>query len=165
MFYTICGIPSRLQFENCVKPGGLMRIGLYSEIARQHIVKVRSEINEHGIGSSSTEMRKFRNTLTESDQYHHKLVLQSLDFYSLSTLKDLLFHVKEHRFTIPQISGCLDELGLIFCGFDLDDVVSHFKLNYTQKNDLYNLEKWHSYEEVNPTAFSQMYQFWCQKVH
>ena len=28
---------------NCLKPGGLMRIGLYSELARQHIVKLREK--------------------------------------------------------------------------------------------------------------------------
>ena len=36
---------------NCLKPGGLMRIGLYSELAKRHIVKLREEIRDAGIGS------------------------------------------------------------------------------------------------------------------
>ena len=43
-----------------LKPGGLMKIGLYSELARQHIVEVRAEIASLGLGTSETEIRNFR---------------------------------------------------------------------------------------------------------
>ena len=45
-----------------------------------------------------------------SNQPDEKLVV-SRDFYSLSTVRDLVFHVKEHQFTIPQIKRALEELG------------------------------------------------------
>ena len=41
-----------------------------------------------------------------------------LDFFSLSEVRDLLFHVQEHTFTIPEIKDMLSKLGLIFCGFE-----------------------------------------------
>ena len=85
---------------DCLKPGGLMRIGLYSDLARQHVVKIKDEISELGIGSSSEEMRSFRTRLMRSDEDHHKHVRSFPDFSSLSELRDLLFHVQEHRFTI-----------------------------------------------------------------
>ena len=97
-----------------------------------------------------------------SDIDHHKLSIQSVDFYSLSTLKDLLFHVQEHRFTIPLIKDHLNKLGLKFCGFE-SNIVPHFKLTNKHKEDIYDLDKWEVYEEVNPRAFAGMYQFWCQK--
>jgi hypothetical protein len=109
-------------------------------------------------------MRSFRTKVIKSDQNHHKEIQNSSDFYSLSELKDLLFHVQEHRFTIPQIRDCLSELGLKFCGFEADKLVSHFKLANTGASDPYNLDKWQAYEEANPKAFIGMYQFWCQKV-
>ena len=56
----------------CLRPGGLMKIGLYSELARQHIVKMREEINQSGIGSSDGEMRSFRDYVINSDKEHHK---------------------------------------------------------------------------------------------
>ena len=149
---------------DCLKPGGLMKIGLYSELARQHIVKIRQEISKAGIGSSDATMKSFRTTVIKSDHSHHKQILNSSDFYSLSSLKDLLFHVQEHRFTIPQIQDCLSELGLKFCGFETDKIVSHFKLTRTSAGDPYELAKWQAYEEANPSAFAGMYQFWCQKV-
>ena len=149
---------------NCLKPGGLMKIGLYSELARQHVVEMRQEISEAGIESSDAAMKSFRTKVMNSDQKHHRQILSSPDFYSLSTLKDLLFHVQEHRFTIPQIQDCLSELGLKFCGFESSQIVSHFKLTNTNTVDLYDLDRWHAYEEANPRAFTRMYQFWCQKI-
>ena len=149
---------------DCLKPGGLMKIGLYSELARQHIVEMRQEISKAGIGSSDAAMKSLRATVMASDLKHHKRILNFSDFYSLSELKDLLFHVQEHRFTIPQIQDCLAELGLEFCGFEANKIVSHFKQTNTGADDPYDLDKWQAYEEANPSAFAGMYQFWCQKV-
>jgi len=149
---------------DCLQLGGLMKIGLYSELARQNIVKIRQEISETGIGSSDAAIKSFRARVMASDQKHHKRILNSPDFYSLSTLKDLLFHVQEHRFTIPQIQDCLTELGLKFCGFESAKIVSHFKLIYAGASDPYSLDRWQAYEKANPGAFGGMYQFWCQKI-
>ena len=150
--------------KDCLKSGGLMKIALYSDLARQHIVEMRKEISDKGIGSSDFEMKSFRNMLVKSDKTHHKLILNSPDIFSLSTLKDLLFHVQEHRFNITQIREHLSDLGLQFCGFESDAIISHFKLANTEDTDLYNLDKWQAYEEANPRAFAGMYQFWCQKI-
>ena len=87
-----------------------------------------------------------------------------MDFYSLSTLRDLLFRAQEHRFTIPQIKGHLDELGLKFCGFEAAGIVRKFKQSNIGADDPYDLEKWQAFEEANPRTFAGMYQFWCQKV-
>ena len=117
---------------DCLKPGGLMRIGLYSELARQHIIKIKEEISQTGLGPSAVEMRSFRETIIRSDKNHHNLTIKFPDFYSLSELRDLLFHVQEHRFTIPLIKDHLNKLGLKFCGFESSKIVSHFK--QTNKN-------------------------------
>lgn len=141
-----------------------MRIGLYSELARQDVVKMRDEINQTGIGSNDFAIRSFRNHVVKSDQRHHEEIRSSHDFYSLSTLRDLLFHVQEHRFTLPQIQNCLAELGLKFCGFEADKILQSFKLTNTGSDDRYDLDQWNSYEEDNPDTFGGMYQFWCQKM-
>ena len=148
----------------CLKPGGLMKIGLYSELARQHIVKIREEIKKLGIGLSDHEIKNLRDIIIRSDKDHHNLIIKSNDFYSLSTLRDLLFHVQEHRFNIPLIKDHLDELGLKFCGFESKKIVSQFRKTNTQREDLYDLDKWHAYEKANPNVFAEMYQFWCQKA-
>jgi len=146
-----------------LKPGGLMKVGLYSELARQHIVEVRKEITALKLGTSEADIRKFRQSLAESHDESHQLVTKSSDFFSLSTIRDLILHVQEHRFTLPQIKNCLDELGLKFCGFEDRDIVSNFREFHGEASDIYNLELWHQYEESTPKAFIGMYQFWCQK--
>jgi len=147
-----------------LKPGGLMRIGLYSELARQYIVGVRKEITLLKVGTSESEIREFRRSLAESNEENHQRLTKGLDFFSLSTLRDLIFHVQEHRFTLPQIKKCLDELGLKFCGFVTKDFISKFRELHGEEADIYDLALWHQYEESNPRAFIGMYQFWCQKL-
>ena len=150
---------------DCLKSGGLMRIGLYSESARRHIVKIRQEIRHSGVGSSDASIKIFRRELMDSNEIHHKTILDSGDFYSTSEVRDLLFHVQEHLFTLPQIRECLSVLGLKFCGFDIDGaIVQRFKKINTGIDDPYDLDKWNVYEDANATIFAGMYQFWCQKV-
>ena len=149
---------------NCLRDGGLMQIGLYSALARQHITEMRRETLELELGSSDVEMKLFRSNVINSGLSHHNLVLNSPDFYSLSTLRDLLFHTQEHQFTIPQIKKCLNELNLKFCGFEDETIVKKFKASNSGEFDVYNLDNWQIYEEANPRTFAGMYQFWCQKM-
>ena len=101
--------------------------------------------------------------LSESNEENHLLVKESPDFFSISALRDLIFHVQEHRFTLPQIENSLNELGLQFCGFEDKDVISNFRELHGQEADIYDLGLWHQFEEKSPRAFAGMYQFWCQK--
>ena len=146
-----------------LKPGGLMRVGLYSELARQNIVEARKEIASLGLGTSATEIRNFRELSRESEIHDIKQLSTYSDFFSLSEFRDLVFHVQEHRFTLPQIKNCIDELGLKFCGFENKDVISNFRELHGNEADIYDLELWHQFEERNPRAFAGMYEFWCQK--
>ena len=141
-----------------------MRIGLYSKLARRHIIEMRDEIDQLALEPSDDAMKFFRNTVINSDEEHHKKILSISDFYSLSMLRDLLFHVQEHQFNIPQIKDCLDELGLKFCGFENKNIVKEFKQTNPEPDDIFELDKWHYYEEANPMNFMGMYQFWCQKI-
>ena len=109
-----------------LKPGGLMKIGLYSELARHHILEVRKEITALGVGTSEADIRKFRQSLAESHDESCQLVTTSNDFYSLSTLRDLISRARA-SFTLPEIKNCLAELGLEFCGFENKDIVSKFR--------------------------------------
>ena len=102
--------------------------------------------------------------LMTSNKSHHKVIMTYSDFYSLSEFRDLLFHVQEHRFTIPIIKDHLDKLGLKFCGFERNKAISYFKVANANSDDPYDLDQWEAYEKINPEAFTGMYQFWCQKT-
>ena len=147
-----------------LKPGGLMHLGLYSELARQDIVKVRESIALQGIGTSEEEIRKFRWSMIKSNSKEMCKLTKSSNFFTISTLRDLIFHEKEYRFNLPQIQDNLDELGLKFCGFENKDIVARFKGFHNEGSDIYDLALWHQFEDSNPDTFAGMYQFWCQKI-
>ena len=84
-----------------LKPGGLMNIGLYSEMARHDIAEIREEITVLGVGTSEAAIRKFRHSLVGSHSKTHQRLTMWDDFFSLSTMRDLIFHAQEHRFTLP----------------------------------------------------------------
>lgn len=135
-----------------LSPGGFMKIGLYSEIARSIIVRLREEIKQRRLGVSASEMKTFREELFSSKDPSIVQLCRTSDLYSLSMVRDLLFHSMEHRFSIPEIEACLKELELEFCGF--------IKPGCEEGLDL---SAWHDYEEDNPSTFAEMYQFWCRK--
>ena len=123
-------------------------------------------ITRSEITSDKEEMLKFRRKIAKLDYPEFNLLTAFRDFYSTSELRDLLFHVQEHRFTIPQIGVALDELGLAFMGFELskEKAQKTFKKIYPEEDALYDLGNWHEYETLNPQLFSGMYQFWAQKL-
>jgi 2-polyprenyl-3-methyl-5-hydroxy-6-metoxy-1,4-benzoquinol methylase len=151
-----------------LKPGGLMKIGLYSEMARQSVISGRAMITEMGYTSSVEDIRQCRQdiiTRIENGDISLKNIFNMRDFYSLSECRDLLFHVQEHRFTIPQIIDALDVLNMKFLGFETQDqsVMKRFKEIYPKKSDITSLALWHTFEQQHPDTFISMYQFWCVK--
>ena len=147
----------------CLKPGGLMKIALYSKKARASVNTIRKEIAELGIYSDLASVKGFREFVIESKKQHHKAVCSFADFYCLSELRDLLFHVKEHQFSIPEIEQMLKKLKLNFCGFESDRALNAFISKNSLSDKIYNLSAWNIFENQNLDVFSGMYQFWCQK--
>ena len=145
-------------------PSGLMKIGLYSELARKDIVTIREEIAALGLRGCESDIRDFRHHIAQSTKSHHKQLTMSKDFFSLSELRDAIFHIQEHRFTIPQLVQCLENLKLQFCGFTPSELNHELDLYYNGQADRHNLNAWHQFEVDHPDTFRGMYQFWCQKT-
>ena len=152
-----------------LRPGGTMKIGLYSEIARQDILRGRSLIAEKGYSTSPEDIRRCRQdfiTMAEDGNPAMAKICHRRDFFSLSECRDLLFHVQEHRFTLPQIEEALKALHLKFLGFEMRNqrTPKQFKESNPNSNALTSLSLWHKFELDNPDTFRGMYQFWCKKL-
>ena len=151
-----------------LRTGGLMYVGLYSDMSRQHIVKARRYIAKKKYTASPDDIRKFRQEVINMDLNSDSEITKVIgthDFYSLSACRDLLFHVQEHRFTLPQIEVVLNDLDLRFLGFELKQSwIMSFSEFYPEKDALTSLSLWHQFELKNPGTFSRMYQFWVQKA-
>ncbi len=148
-----------------LRPGGFMTIGLYSEIARADIVEARAFIDEQGYQPTAEDIRRCRQDLMSPEQGgRFRNVTASVDFFSMSGCRDLLFHVQEHRFTIPQLAGFMTENGLAFVGFDLDHFTTQKYLSkFPHDRTMTDFACWDALERDNPSTFSGMYQFWVQK--
>ena len=150
--------------EKCLHPEGLMKIGLYSDIARRYIKDVREHIAIKNIPLNFKNIKSFREEIKNSQERHNKNIFEQCDAFTLSNFRDLLFHVQEHRFKISQIEKSLKELNLEFSGFEIGkEVFNKFKSINFDREDVYNLKKWEVFEERYPDTFIGMYQFYCQK--
>ena len=148
-----------------IKPGGYMWLGLYSEIARRHVTKARAYAAERCYEATTDGIRRCRRDLMSlPDDSPLKEVVASKDFYATSSCRDLLFHVKEHRFTLPQIAGLLDALDLEFLGFETERaVLREYRDRFPEDPAARSLHLWHRYEEAHPAPFAGMYEFWVRK--
>ena len=148
---------------SCLRRHGLMKIGLYSKLARSEITQVRNEIADRQIQSTPVEMKKYRSELIDSHKPHHKVLLNYDDFYNLSTFRDLLFNIEEHVFELSDIKRFLIQMNLEFCGFENRILNTKFTGANTNQDNPYDLDYWQEFERTNPKTFINMYQFWCQK--
>ena len=130
-------------------------------------VKARKYIKENNYKNNNIDIKKFRKFIINNNEDELLSTLtKSEDFYSTSTVRDLLFHIQEHRFTIPEISNMLKNLKLEFLGFDIPNPSVKNEYSKTFPNDKQNisLENWHQFELDNPNTFGAMYQFWAKKI-
>jgi SAM-dependent methyltransferase/tetratricopeptide (TPR) repeat protein len=153
-----------------LRPGGEMRIGLYSEAARRVIVDARARIAERDYRPTADDIRRCRQEIIgEASDRCWKALIGARDFYTMSGCRDLLFNVMEHRFTIPEIAAFLNSNNLTFLGFEFSEdasVIEKFRRQFPGPSALTDLDRWQVFEAGNPQTFWGMYVFSLRKnVH
>ena len=147
-----------------LEPNGFLKLGLYSELARKHIVEARKFASEKKFSNNIYEIRKFRETAKNNkDNLSIQKIINNYDFHTTSSLRDLVFHAKEHHFTIPKISKLLQKYNLDFLGFTNDSVKKDYLKFYKDDKKSTSLKNWHEFEMKYPDLFQSMYQFWVIK--
>lgn len=147
-----------------LKPEGFMRLGLYSEIARQDIIKIREFIKKKNYKNTIEDIQNCRKEIAENekDELLSK-VLYRKDFYSTSSARDLMFHVQEHRFTLKSLSAILKDSNLEFLGFNNMEVKKQFSKIFPEDKNSTSLDKWNKFEINNTDSFLGMYDFLVRK--
>lgn len=148
-----------------LRPRGFMRVGLYSELGRPGVIAGRALVAERGYRADVEGIQQFRQELISGDfgPPLSDLMTKHRDFFTTSELRDLIFHVREHRMTVPQIDGFLRENGLTFLGFELDaQIARRYRERFLNDVAMTSLDQWHVFETENPNAFSLTYQFWVR---
>ena len=148
-----------------LRPGGVMLIGLYSELGRQSIVAARRLIADRGYRPIPEDIRRCREeVMAAEDGSVLKSVIYWNDFFAMSECRDLLFHVQEHHITLRKIKLFLAATGVQFGGFMLDALTfQRFATRFPEPAAMTNLDCWQDFETQAPSTFAAMYQFWVHK--
>ncbi len=149
-----------------LKDDGFMQIGLYSKIARRHILKAQDFIKEHKYPLDAEGMKTFRREAHRLlDKKVYEGIQMTADYYNLSMLRDLLFHVQEHDLDVPALEKYINDVGLDFIKFHhrTGDVIEKYRKMFPRDPEGHVLRNWHAYEIANPDTFITMYQFWLKK--
>ena len=149
-----------------LEPHGFLKLGLYSQTARQGVIKVKEFIKKENLGNSIEDIRVCRKAVInqKEDPFIRMLSLCN-DFYSTSGVRDLFFNIQEHRFTIPEIANILKTFNLEFLGFTFtsEHIKNRFSKAYPGDKSNISLDNWHQFELKNPEIFFGMYKFWVRK--
>lgn len=148
-----------------LKPGGYLRLGLYSEIARRAVTSARQRFASGAYGEDLASIRQFRRDLLDAQEEHAVPLWAFNDFYKTSEFRDLAMHVQEHQFTLPALKSLLKRNGLTFLGFSNPSATAALtKMPASQaKRRRCDFQAWERFEKRNPDAFANMYQFFCVK--
>ena len=154
---------------NLLKPNGFLKIGLYSKIAREPIINFRKNLLNKKSKKKSDNIMLLRKEIIENrvNNKYFKKITNSKDFYSRSNLRDLLFHVQEHQFTLSEIREIIENYKLKFLNFIITDPLIKLKYLKNFPNDIMqnSLNNWEKFEIDNPNIFNGMYQFWLKKIN
>ena len=148
-----------------LRPGGFMRVSVYSEIARRSSMAARAFVARLGFRPTAEDIRRCRQEILDlPDGDPVKIEARNSDFFSLSGCRDWLFHVRERPLTLPEIARFLAENALDFIGFSVSSAVAaRYAARFPHDRSLTDLASWEQFEQENPRCFMSMYQFWVQK--
>jgi ubiquinone/menaquinone biosynthesis C-methylase UbiE len=148
-----------------LEPGGLIKLGLYSQIARQNLLKLREGLKKHCLSDlSAAHLRNLRASLLQhSDSQLLNETLASPDFYNLSGFRDLMLHVTEQDYTPTAIASLIKHTDLTFLGFSslTESTKQSYRKQFPDDPGGLSLAHWEIYERERPQTFGHMYQFFC----
>jgi tetratricopeptide (TPR) repeat protein/SAM-dependent methyltransferase len=147
-----------------LRPGGMMQVGLYSELGRSNVVAARALIAERGYLPIPDDIRRCREDIIASGDVLLNSLTQCDDFFTINECRDLLFHVQEHRIDLREIKSFLAANDVQFAGFLLDAPKRHrFAARFPERASITDLECWLAFEAEAPDTFAGMYQFQVRK--
>ena len=144
-------------------PGGLIKLGLYSEIARAPLKSSRRKASHLGAEPTDSQIREYRRKLLNAGGCELDALCEWSDFFNLSEWRDLIFHVQEQQFSLSQIDRLLNDANIRFCGFENPSLIEKFRTFHGDSSSIYDLGAWEAVEAQDQSLFTGMYQFWCQK--
>jgi tetratricopeptide (TPR) repeat protein/SAM-dependent methyltransferase len=149
-----------------LKPEALLSIGLYSQIARRAVVEARAHIARQAYPTTLKGIQLLRRDLMLNKPPELTAVTSpASDFWTTSECRDLLFHVNEHHFTLPQIGAMLQAHGLEFLGIEFGNESDRTRYLSGQRSSMAvrDLGALHLFEIEHPEVFGDTYRIWAKR--
>jgi SAM-dependent methyltransferase len=152
-----------------LKPRGVLRVALYSTAARVHLKQARAFAKEAGFTAIPQDIRRFRAAVQElaaSDPVRRQLS-ESVDFYSLSGCRDLVFHVNEHTFSLSELSKLMASLSLEVLRVETRNPLQEalYRKRFPDDPGAVQLSNWQVLEQEQPGLFGGMVCLWlCRRT-
>ena len=159
--------------SSTMRSGAFIRLALYGEGARRIVVKARSQIAAARLPPTLDGLREFRRRVMVGEWRRLVPLTAWEDFWSASLLRDLCFHVQEHRFTVSRLRDLLKGSNLRFLGFEFNagtvqravadaGPIAHYRARFPGERTLSDLGNWEQLEREKSNLFPG-YAFVCQK--
>ncbi|HYG46640.1 MAG TPA: class I SAM-dependent methyltransferase [Allosphingosinicella sp.] len=146
-----------------LKPGGAMRVMVYSKIARLKVRAAQRHLADlRGRAADADLLREARRRLIERSP---DLLASWPDFYTLAGVHDLLLHRHEDSFDVPRIARAIGRLGLELLAFELPTPAhrARYRQEHPGDPDFRDVGAWAALERSDPFLFQAMYSFYCRR--
>jgi SAM-dependent methyltransferase len=144
-----------------LKPGGVIRVMVYSKLARllvRHWRNSIADLLDHPVDDDL--VRDVRRRLIDKGR-----APVWRDFFTIGGVHDLLLHRHEDPFDVQRIRRNVERLGLALLRFQLPTAID--KADYRRENPqdalFRDFSLWTAFELRQPLLFAGMYHFWCRK--
>jgi SAM-dependent methyltransferase len=151
-----------------LRPGGVMKIMVYSRIARLWVAAARMLIRDLALEPINDDLlRRVRQRLMDrSSSRIVQSIVTSSGFATLAGVHDLLIPRHEDPFDISRISRGLERLRLRLLSFLLPapDVSARYHTMFPHDPMRRDMQSWAGFEKSYPFSFFGMYSFWCRST-
>lgn len=147
-------------------PGGLLRLGLYSERGRADVVAARALVEERGWLPTPEGLRAARGAILALPTDHSAARLAaSVDLYSQSGLRDLVFHACEHRYHPTEVARLVASIGLEVVALQhaRPEPSALYRSRWPEDTEQIDLTRWDALESEHPHIFAGMIHVWCRR--
>ncbi|MAF09944.1 hypothetical protein CMK11_05775 [Candidatus Poribacteria bacterium] len=148
---------------DCVRPGGLLHVGVRAEASRSYITAARDFAREGGYDDTAAGVRACRQGFFAlPDDTEWKAVAAHFDLHTRAGCRVLFFDDETPYVTIPALAAALDAHSVEFIGFENEGALSVYRNAFPRDETARDLDAWARIEEDAPALFMPMYTFWAR---
>lgn len=148
-----------------LRPAGTLRVNVYGTLSRLPVAALRARLQAERLTPTAETVREVRQRLIRQPEFAHLLarLSRSLDFYTTSESRDLLFHVREHQFTVAEIEASVARTHLRLINVHLPAAVKARarQISPECRVPVMSFDDWHRIEKAF-TATLAPFDFWLQ---